>query len=116
MAWEIEFTEWLEEHWEQLDEGHRIRVDASVGLLEQYGPQLAFPHSSGVEGSKFSHLRELRVQIKGEPFRYFYAFDSRRVAMMLCGGNKRGDKQFYERMIDIADRLYEEHLRNLKEK
>jgi len=116
MAWEIELSDWLEKHWQELDEKHQIRLDASVRLLEQYGPQLPFPHSSGVEGSKFSHLRELRVQIQGEPYRYFYAFDPRRVAVLLCGGNKRGDNRFYERMINIADRLYEEHLRNLKEK
>ena len=34
---------------------------ASVKLLEERGPNLGFPRSSGINGSKHSHMRELRT-------------------------------------------------------
>lgn len=58
-------------------------------------------------------MRELRVQHRGDPYRLLYAFDPRRTALLLIGGNKAGDNRFYERLIALADRLYDEHLRQL---
>jgi hypothetical protein len=48
-------------------------------------------------------MRELRVQSSGEPLRGFYAFDPRRTAILLIGGDKTGDDRFYETMIPIAE-------------
>ncbi len=59
-------------------------------------------------------MRELRLQMGGDPFRIFYAFDPRRAAILLISGNKAGDDRFYERMIPIADRIYDEHLEELE--
>jgi hypothetical protein len=73
-----------------------------------------FPYSSGIAGSKHDHMRELRVQSGGRPVRVFYAFDPRRSAILLIGGDKTGDKRFYETMIPVADRLYEEYIEELK--
>jgi len=58
-------------------------------------------------------MRELRVQVGGDPYRIFYAFDPRRAAILLIGGSKADDERFYERMIPIADRIYDEHLEEL---
>jgi hypothetical protein len=104
----------LEHGVDALTESEQISIDAHVRKLEQRGPNLPFPYSSGIAGSRHSHLRELRVQSGGKPLRIFYAFDPRRVAILLIGGDKTGDKRFYERMIPIADRLYDEHLAELK--
>jgi hypothetical protein len=59
-------------------------------------------------------MRELRVQHKGEPYRILYAFDPRRVAILLFGGNKGGDDGWYEKNVPKADNLYDEHLEELK--
>jgi len=59
-------------------------------------------------------MRELRVQRGGRPVRIFYAFDPRRSAILLIGADKTGDKRFYETMIPVADRLYDEYLEELK--
>jgi hypothetical protein len=59
-------------------------------------------------------MRELRVQSGGRPVRVFYAFDPRRSAILLIGGDKTGDKRFYETMIPVADRLYDEYIEELK--
>ena len=58
-------------------------------------------------------MKELRSQCQGKPLRTFYAFDPRRCAILLIGGDKTGDDRFYERMIPLADRLYDEYLRQL---
>ena len=43
-----------------------------------------------------------------------YAFDPRRVAILLLGGSKVGDDRWYEEFIPKADRIYDEHLRALE--
>lgn len=108
--WQVEYTNEFGVWWDTLAEDEKIRVTASVGLLERRGPNLPFPHSSGLSGSRHGHMRELRVQVRGRPIRIFYAFDPRRVAILLIGGDKSGDEQFYQRLIPLADRLYDEHL------
>lgn len=45
----------------------------------------------------------------------FYAFDLRRSAILLIGGAKIGDGRFYERLIPVADELYDVHLNGLKQ-
>ena len=84
-----------------------------VVMLEDSGPALTFPYSSGIKGSKFSHMRELRIQHEGRPYRVLYAFDPRRSALLLLGGDKTGDGRWYEKMIVKADALYERHLQNI---
>lgn len=46
--------------------------------------------------------------------RVFYAFDPRRVGILLIGGCKVGDDRFYETMIAHADRIYDEHLKEIE--
>ena len=110
MAWQVEYTDEFGAWWDTLSEDERIRLTASVGLLERRGPNLPFPHSSGISGSRHGHMRELRVQVGGRPLQMFYAFDPRRVAILLIGGDKTGQDDFYTRLIPVADRLYDEHL------
>ncbi len=60
-------------------------------------------------------MRELRIQSHGDPIRIFYAFDPRRVAVLLIGGLKSGnERRFYKVFIAQADKLYDEHLNSLK--
>jgi hypothetical protein len=113
MAWDVEFTDEFERWWMDLDEFVQDAIDRTVRLLEARGPTLPFPHSSGVRGSRHGNMRELRVQVAGDPHRIFYAFDPRRAAILLIGGAKAGDDRFYERMIPIADRIYDTHLEEL---
>jgi hypothetical protein len=113
MSWEVEFTDEFASWWTDLDEDEQDSIDQGVGLLEARGPSLPFPYSSDINGSKHGNMRELRVQHRGKPYRIFYAFDPRRSAILLIGGVKTGDDQFYERMVPLADRIYDDHLRQL---
>lgn len=110
MAWEVEFTDEFEVWWSALSESEQESVAASVQLLEVRGPQLGFPHSSGITTSRHNHMRELRTQHDGRPLRTLYAFDPRRAAILLLGGDKTGDSRWYDDHVPIADRLYDEHL------
>ena len=114
MTWEIEYTDEFGDWWAGLSEEEQVSLAASVQLLEERGPKLGFPHSSGINGSKHSHMRELRTQHAGRPFRTLYAFDPRRNAILLLGGEKTGDDRWYEVNVPVADRLYDEHLAELK--
>ncbi len=115
MVWDVEFTKEFEDWWSTLNEGEQDSLDRGVSLLEQRGPTLPFPFSSDVRGSKHGHMRELRVQHAGDPYRVFYAFDPIRAAILLIGGNTAGDDQFYERMVPVADRIYDHHLVELEQ-
>jgi len=113
MAVDVEYTNAFGEWWDALDESEQESVKAGVRLLEAHGAQLSFPHSSGIALSRHSHMRELRIQHKGNPYRVLYAFDPRRNAILLIGGNKKGNDDWYKLYVPIADRLYDEHLAEL---
>jgi hypothetical protein len=78
-------------------------------MLEQAGMRLGFPQASAITTASFA-LRELRVQSKGRPLRVFYAFDPRRNAVLVLGGDKTGDNRFYEKMIALCERIWAEYL------
>ena len=112
--WEVEYTDEFGDWWNGLTQAEQESVDASVRLLEERGPQLGHPHSSGIARSKHLHMRELRVQHRGRPYRVLYAFDPRRTAILLIGGDKAGNDRWYEEHVPLADRLYDEHLAALR--
>lgn len=111
--WNVEYTDEFAEWWETLDHSEQGSIDRVVRLLEAKGPELRFPFSSGIEGSRHPRMRELRVQHRGDPYRILYAFDPRRTAILLIGGKKTGDGRWYERFVPRADDLYDEHLREI---
>ena len=57
-------------------------------------------------------MKELRAR---QTLRVFFAFDPKRRAILLIGGDKRGDSRFYRRMIPRADELYDRYLASLDE-
>jgi hypothetical protein len=78
------------------------------------GPHLGRPHVDTLQGSRHPNLKELRTQHQGRPLRTLFAFDPRRCAILLIGGDKAGDERFYDRMLPLADRLYDAHLDALR--
>jgi hypothetical protein len=113
MTWEVEYTDEFGDWYKDLTESEQDSIDRNVYLLEQFGPTLSDRYSKPVVTSRYTHMRELRVQHGGEPIRVLYAFDPRRVALLLLGGNKTGDDRWYEKSVPRADELYEQHLREL---
>lgn len=114
MAWDVEYTDEFASWWISLTADEQADVNASVELLEHQGPQLGRPHVDTIKGSRHSNMKELRTQSGGKPLRTFFAFDPRRTAILLIGGDKTGDKRFYDRMVPIADDLYDTYLKEIE--
>ena len=114
VAWEVEFTGEFQQWWDSLTEDEQDDVAVSVRLLGEFGPALGFPASSKITTSQYPQMRELRTQSGGRPLRTLYAFNPLRTAILLIGGDKTGDDRWYTRFVPVADRLFEEHLTELK--
>lgn len=115
MSYEVEFTDEFKEWWDGVSAAEQNKIAKTVLLLETEGPRLGDPHSSSIKGSRHPHMRELRIQHEGRPYRILYAFDPRRIAILLIGGDKTGHKRWYASFIPIADNLYDQHLREIQE-
>jgi len=115
MRCEVEYTDEFERWWSTLKEDAQIAVAAYVTLLEEHGVGLGYPYSTDIKSAANTQMRELRPVYKGIPYRVLYAFDPRRMAILLLGGDKTGNPSWYDEFVPIADRLFEEHVRGLKE-
>jgi hypothetical protein len=93
-----------------------VDVNAKVVLLQKLGPGLPRPHAGLIHSSRHSNMKELRIQHSGRPYRVLFAFDPRRSAILLIGGDKTGNDRWYEQFVPIADALYDRHLKSLKRK
>lgn len=112
----IKFTGEFEAWWNSLDPDEQESVDFSVRLLEERGIYLKRPHADAVHGSNFNNMRELRCQHQGRPYRVLYAFDPRRTAILLIGGDKTGRPDWYGEFVPKADKIYERHLNEIGSK
>jgi hypothetical protein len=113
VSWDVEFADEFGAWWDELTVEEQESIVPIVRLLEKHGPSLRFPYCSGIVGSLHAHMRELRIQHEGRPYRVLYAFDPRRSAVLLIGGDKTGKGRWYDEFVPIADRIYDEHLAQL---
>ncbi len=59
-------------------------------------------------------MKELRT--RGQHIRMLFAFDPRRTAILLIGGNKQGMwDRWYLEMVPIADDLFDQNLKELRD-
>jgi hypothetical protein len=115
MDWKVFFDEEFQVWFEALEQGLRDEILVCVGLLKTFGPNLGRPRVDGIKGSAFSNMKELRVQYKGKPWRVLFAFDPKRNAILLVGGNKGGKKDWYMAHVPIADERFSRHLERLEQ-
>ncbi len=117
MPCEIEYTDEFIRWYHGLSERQQEDVAAVINLLEAEGIRLTRPQSASIARARISHMRELRIQSGGRPIRVFYAFDPRRTAILLIGGDKTGisDRRFYPRYIRMADDLYDQYIAQLEQ-
>jgi len=87
-------------------------VRAYVKLLLAKGPSLGRPYVDTLKGSKYTNLKELRVQAQGRKYRIVFLFTVRQVCLLLTADEKGGseDKRFYKKLIAEAEALYEDYL------
>jgi hypothetical protein len=111
--WEVEYTDEFGAWWATLEEAVQEAVAHDVTVLEQVGPGLGRPTVDTLAASRFPNTKELRTTCGKQVIRILFAFDPRRCAILLIGGDKTGDASFYEWIIPMADRLYQDHLHEL---
>ena len=110
MAWEIEFTDEFNEWWSTLTMPEQRALSSRIARLRAYGNTLSRKYSKRVRVRNGLEMHELRAKHEGRPLRSLYAFDPRMIAIVLLGGDKTGDSEFYPRNIPIAYDLYDAHV------
>ena len=114
--WPVETTPEFDEWLASLPESQQDAVVADVQVIRSHGPQASRPHVDTLTGSRFKNLKELRADSGGYALWSFFAFDPRRRAILLIGGDKHGQaKRFYRKMIPEADELFARHLEILQD-
>jgi hypothetical protein len=118
ISWSSSFHPRFEAEVLELPRTVRVELVASVALLREFGPALGRPDVDTLKGSEYANMKELRFRADGGVWRVAFAFDPRCNAILLVAGDKSGvsEKTFYKRLIDKADRRYEEHLKTLETK
>ncbi|PYE87695.1 type II toxin-antitoxin system RelE/ParE family toxin [Phyllobacterium leguminum] len=116
--WKVELHERFKDEVVNLPRTVRVELVAHLELLRTQGFQLGRPEVDTLTGSRYSNMKELRIKILKAQWRFAFAFDPERKAIILCGGAKSGisQKLFYKRLIDLADKRYDEHLSRLEKK
>ncbi|QGH62259.1 type II toxin-antitoxin system RelE/ParE family toxin [Serratia proteamaculans] len=101
--WQVVTVERFDNWFLSLNDDEQKSLLVGIFKLQEFGPLLARPHADTLHhNGQIQHLKELRIQHRGRPFRVFFAFDPQRQAVLLCGGDKTGDKRFYQRLLPIA--------------
>ena len=115
--WEVLLHDAFVEELEQLNENLQDELLAHAKLLANYGPHLGRPTVDTLKGSTYFNMKEMRFSWQQEVWRVAFAFDPRRQAILLVGGNKCGVNQsrFYKRLIQVAEHRYQEHLQDLNQ-
>ncbi len=90
---------------------------AHIEVLEQIGPQLGRPRVDTLNGSRYTNMKELRFNAANGVWRFAFAFDPERTAIILCGGDKSGgnERRFYAQLIAKADARFDAHLTRIKQ-
>ncbi|HXW68744.1 MAG TPA: type II toxin-antitoxin system RelE/ParE family toxin [Dissulfurispiraceae bacterium] len=114
--WSIDRTEQVSEWVKSLDEDAKEAIFKSLLILQEIGPSLGRPHVDLIKKSRHKNMKELRIHNKQRLFRILFAFDPGRNAILLVGGDKRGDKRFYDKVIPLADSLLDKHLDKWRKK
>ena len=115
MTWAVLFHDDFDAEFAALDEALQDELLAHAKLLEEFGPNLGRPTVDTLKGSKHANMKELRFAWNGEVWRVSFAFDPKRQAILLVGGDKGGadQRRFYRRLIALSDQRYDTRLASL---
>ena len=116
VTWDVELHAQFVPEFEAFAQAVQDELLAHVAVLEVFGPQLGRPRVDTLSGSRHANMKELRFDAADGVWRFAFAFDPRRRAIVLCGGDKSGGSQrrFYRQLIDTADKRFDSHLAAMK--
>ena len=117
MTWTVLFHDDFAVELTALDEELQDELLAHAKLLAEFGPNLGRPTVDTLKGTSHANMKEMRFNWMGDVWRVAFAFDPKRQAVLLVGGDKSGadQKRFYKRLISVADKRYSQHLATLND-
>jgi hypothetical protein len=115
VAWIVEFHPDFYPEYEDLPKAVQNELAAHLRVLGDLGPQLGRPRVDTLNGSKHANMKELRFTADDGVWRFAFAFDPTRRAIVLCGGDKSGggESRFYQRLIAKSDARFDAHVAHL---
>lgn len=116
MIWTVLLHDVFDAELNDLPEAVQDEVLAHMGLLERFGPALSRPRVDTLKGSRHANMKELRFDAADGVWRVAFAFDPKRRAILLVGGDKSGgsEKKFYRQLIKKADARFDEHVTRIE--
>ena len=117
MPWSVDFHAQFVADFAALPESVQDELLAHVAVLEAFGPQLGRPRVDTLNGSRHKNMKEMRFDAADGAWRFAFAFDPKRRAIVLCGGDKSGgsEQRFYRQLIAKADARFDSHVADLKQ-
>lgn len=115
MKWVVLFQTDFEQWFFEQEEAIQDTILAHLTVLKELGPALGRPSVDTLKNTKLPNLKELRIQHNGSPWRILFAFDPKRQAILLVGGNKQSDNRWYKKAIALAEKRYNKYLEELEE-
>lgn len=105
MAWDVTLHTEFEPEFAALSEELQDKLLGATKVLIEKGPMLGRPLVDTLKGSKIANLKEIRITATDGEYRFAFAFDTKRQAIILCGGSKSGIKsdRFYKDLIAKAE-------------
>lgn len=111
--WDVEAADDFALWFDALAGADQERLAAAVEVLAEFGPGLGRPFVDTLKGSRHTNMKELRP--RGGHLRVLFAFDPRRIAVLLVGGDKTDQwERWYKGAVARADSLYDEHVVKLR--
>ena len=116
VKWAVDLHDDFVPEYHELHKDVQDELLAHIKLLEEFGPQLGRPHADTLNGSRHANMKELRFDVADGVWRFAFAFDPKRQAIVLCGGDKSGvsEKRFYQQLIVKADARFDAHVARIK--
>ena len=116
MKWAVDLHDEFVPEYGELHKDVQDELLAHIALLERFGPQMGRPRVDTLNGSRHANMKELRFDAGDGVWRFAFAFDPKRRAILLCGGDKSGgsEKRFYRQLIEKADDRFDAHLTVIK--
>lgn len=116
MSWVVDFHDEFVSEYDGLDEDVQDELLAIVEVIKKEGPHLGRPRVDTLNNSKHKNMKEIRFNAADGVWRFAFAFDPKRQAIVFCGGDKSGgsEKNFYKKLIAKADGRFDRHLDSIK--
>ena len=112
-GYEVWFHPAFKDEFRAFDPAVKEAAGEIIDALRDYGPRLGRPDVDTLKGSRHANMKEMRFKAGDGVWRFAFAFDPTRSAVVLCGGDKSGisETRFYGGLIAKADERYDEWLK-----